>query len=99
MTYHQESEGVTGSDNEPFSVDDVKNKEEEVADAAADEGAREADNNDDTKCADNDGVVGGVARWCGAEGVTHAAGGSVTSSTEGRVEWALSPHRSVSIVI
>jgi hypothetical protein len=44
-------------------------------------------------------VVGSVAHWCGAEGVTCVDGGSVSSSAGGRGERALSPHRRVSVVI
>jgi hypothetical protein len=39
---------ITGSEDKLFTADDVENEEQEVVDAAADEGVGEADNNDDT---------------------------------------------------
>jgi hypothetical protein len=62
----EKSEGVTGSEDEPFAADDGEeyNEEEERVNGAVEEAVGEA--------ANDNAVVGGVAHWHGEEGVAHA---------------------------
>ncbi len=71
----EKSEGITGSEEEPFALDDVGNEEEEDQGDVADEGVGE-----ETR---NDNALVGNANWRGAAGVARADG-SVRSARRGR---------------
>ena len=88
----EKSEGITGSEEEPFALDDVLgNEEEEDQGDVADEGE-----GDEPRARDDNALVGN-ATWRGAAGVARADG-SVRSATRGRGVTYVSPNQGVSSV-
>ena len=69
----EKSEGVTGSEDEPFALDDLDEDviDEEPADGAAIE---EANINGGNEVVVNENALVGAARWHGANGAAHADG-------------------------
>jgi hypothetical protein len=79
----EKSEGVTGSEDEPFALDDLE--EDVIDEEPADEATIEEANIDDgNEAAVNGNAVVGAARWRGANGVARADGSVGASSASPR---------------
>ncbi len=79
----EKSEGVTGSEDEPFALDDLDEDviDEEPADGAAIE---EANINGGNEVVVNENALVGAARWRGANGAARADGSVGASSASPR---------------